>query len=181
MSGARGLLRSATAAAHERVDAAFGAADLGSRTGYAAFLAAQASAHLPVEAALEAAGAARVLADWPTRRRTEALIADLADLGEPLPPAIDPPMFDTPARMLGAIYVLEGSRLGGAMLKRSVAPGLPTRFLGSAVPGGWRALIEFLDQMLATEQESNQATEAALAVFDRFERAGLNFLKARPL
>ena len=45
---ARGALRAATAAHHERVDAVFSRADLTKRDHYARFLQAQAGAYLPV-------------------------------------------------------------------------------------------------------------------------------------
>lgn len=168
---ARAALRSATAEAHARVDATFGAFDLTSRDGYRAFLLAQAAAFIPVEAALDAAGAAQVIADWPSRRRAALLREDLAVLGvQPSP--LSEPVFATAAQICGATYVLEGSRMGAAMLVRSVPADLPTRFLAAPQPpGAWRALLERLDEQLAEPAAYGQALAAAQAVFDLFERA----------
>lgn len=171
-------LRRATAAAHDEVDAIFSRADLSSASGYRAFLSAQARAHLSVEAALEMAGVERVIADWPERRRAALLRADLEDLGE----AADlgaAPAFTDPAELAGAAYVLEGSRLGGALLKRSVADGLPTRFLDApARAGAWRALLLRLDEVLAEQADLDRAVTAARAVFTLFARAGRATLDA---
>lgn len=54
----RTALRDATGESHDRVDAVFSAIDLSNLTQYGRFLTAQAAAHLPVEQALDAAGAA---------------------------------------------------------------------------------------------------------------------------
>ena len=170
--GARTVLRTATQASHDRVDSAFGRCDLATPYGYRAFLTAQAAAFLPIEAALDAADAARVIPDWPERRRAALLVADLADLGAPLPEPVETPVFGDAARIAGAIYVLEGSRLGGAMLHRSVAPGMPTRFLATPTrPDAWRSFLLALDTILNTPDRLDAATEAAIAVFTCFEHA----------
>lgn len=170
---ARFRLRDATAASHRRVDAAFSAFDLAQPAGYRDFLAAQHAALQPIEAALTTAGAAGVLADWPARRRAALLVADLADLGvtpsRPLEPAFS---VSGAAALLGAIYVLEGSRFGGAVLARRLAPGAPARFLGAAANAhAWRALVASLDLHLDGPRELQAAVSAARATFDVFETA----------
>ncbi|WP_234419215.1 biliverdin-producing heme oxygenase [Sphingomonas sp. EC-HK361] len=178
---ARSALRHATSADHERVDAAFSRFDLASRDGYGAFLVAQAAAHLPVEAALDAAGVARVLPDWPQRRRGDRLRADLAAMG--LEPAAAEPAAGAciqalsaaladEAGMLGAVYVLEGSRLGGVLLRRSVPDGLPVTFLEAGDSAAWRTLLVTLDERLCSEQDINLAVSAAARVFAVFEASG---------
>ena len=77
-----------------------------------------------------------VITDWPDRRRSSLLRDDLETLGAALPTLVVPPSFAGPDDILGGLYVLEGSRLGGAMLSRSVGLGLPHRFLGAAQPTG---------------------------------------------
>lgn len=167
-SGARWKLRSATATDHDAVDTAFGGFDLGDRRKYKVFLTAQAAAFLPVEAGLDRVDFGRVLPDWTERRRSAALIADLAELGETTPPAAETLAFDTAEAALGAIYVLEGSRLGGRMLARSVPPDLPRRFLDAGDAALWRTLIEVLDTTLRSEDQLKAAIGAARAVFARF-------------
>lgn len=168
---ARAALRSATTAAHARVDTAFGAHDLGSAAGYRRFLSAQAAAFLPTEAAIGRGGAERVIPGWTARQRGDLLRADLAAL-DIVPVLLPQPELSSPGALWGALYVLEGSRLGGAMLVRGVAPGLPTRFLGAThAPGAWRALLAALDDALVDEAARTQAVAAAEAVFALFTRA----------
>ena len=81
MKEAHRRLRAATAHAHEAVDAVFGDYDLTDRDSYARFLSAHAAAMVPLEAALDAAGAERVTADWAERKRGDLILADLAALG----------------------------------------------------------------------------------------------------
>lgn len=166
---ARLTLREATAPDHHRVDQAFSAFDLSEATGYRAFLRAQAHALLPVEAALDAAGAERVVPDWPLRRRAGPLLADLTGMGAASDPPEPFPALASPAGMLGAIYVLEGSRLGGRVLARAVDPGFPRAFLEGGDPGRWRTLIEILDKTLISDDEIAAAVGAAGSVFARFE------------
>lgn len=166
-------LRRATSASHERVDHLFSLADLATEAGYRRFLSAQARAHLPIEAALTRAGAAAVLDDWFTRQRGELLRADLAALGLTAPRDGEEVLFDGDEAVLGGVYVLEGSRLGGALLKRQVPAALPCGFLGASDPAGWRRLLALLEARLVTRAQRDAAIAAAIAVFARFEAAAL--------
>lgn len=169
---ARTALRNATAAQHERVDRLFSSFDLGRRDGYRHFLLAQAAAFLPAENALDAAGAGNVIADWPSRRRGELARADLVALETPLPAFATPPELHGTPGILGAIYVLEGSRLGGAVLKRRLPSALPSAFLGAPAPrGSWRKLLETLDECLTESTGIEEAIASAKEVFVMFEAA----------
>ena len=165
---ARFVLKAATAAAHDRVDTLFSRFDLIDPVDYGRFLQAQAGAFLGVEAALDAAGAERVLADWPQRRRASAVRDDLSALGLPLPDAVAVPDILGDAAILGAAYVLEGSRLGGAMLVRTVPDTSPKSFLTPGNPLLWRAFVAILDERLSSEDERADAATTASAVFDIF-------------
>ena len=169
---ARTALRTATAAYHERVDAAFSKAVLSDRTSYGLFLQAQAAAHLPVEDALARGGVEAIVPDWEARRRDTALRDDLAELGLAVPAPAGELVLAGDEALLGGLYVLEGSRLGGTLLKRGVAPGLPTRFLGGMDSGAWRELLGMLDARLNTEAKRTAAIGAACAVFTLFETSG---------
>lgn len=173
---ARFTLRSATAEAHEALDALFSRFDLTHRDGYGDFLLAQAGAFIGVEAALDQAGAARVLADWRERQRRGALSRDLADLGLEPPPPIAPPDFPTEAAVLGGLYVLEGSRLGGAMLVRNVPDDLPKAFLSPGNPMAWRAFVAVVDQRLSSAESLERAADAARSVFDVFAASARRLL-----
>lgn len=168
---ARSLLRTATASEHERVDRAFGAFDLSDRDGYRAFLMAQAGPFLAAEAAVDAFDPAALLPDWPQRRRAALIRADLADLDAPVPQT-DSLDLRSESEVLGVIYVLEGSRLGGKMLARNVPMDLPARFIRCAPePKRWQGLIEVLNRHLVTPAQHEMAAVAACAVFDLFCRS----------
>lgn len=167
---AHATLRAATRAAHDRVDAGFAKLNLGDRADYRIFLRRHAAAFLPAEEALTSAGADRIVAGWSSHRRGPALLADLAELGIEVPAFTLAPSYQGDARILGGTYVLEGSRLGGAILRRSVAPGLPRRFLDSVQPPGrWRAFLADLDLRLSDRNSLDLATQAALRTFALFD------------
>lgn len=174
---ARQALRNATSGHHERVDAIFSTAALDARGSYARFLRAQAAAHLPVERALEQGGVAALISDWPARRRRESLESDLEALGEKIPPAAGNLSLDSDAALLGALYVLEGSRLGASVLKRSVPPEFPMKFLGGVDSAAWRSLLQLLDERLRDEADLVVAIRAARDVFVLFETAGAGHLQ----
>lgn len=174
----RQALRAATRDEHDRVDALFSRFDLSRRAGYRAFLTAQHAAFAPVERAVDRAGGAAVLADWPARRRSHLLEADLTDLGAAAGEDGEPLTMLTPAEILGAVYVLEGSRLGGAVLRRRLDPAWPARFLNApAEPGSWQGLIATLETALARPADLAAAIRAARTVFGGFETAGRKHLE----
>lgn len=169
---ARAELRAATAQAHDRVDRLFSQVRLDDREGYGVFLRAQAAAHIPVERALTLGGVADIVPDWETRQRGDLIRADLAALGLALPEPAGSVAFADEAAMLGGLYVLEGSRLGGTMLKRMVPNDFPTRFLGGGDSAAWRALLQMLDVRLDTALKRSVAVTAACDVFTLFETSG---------
>lgn len=175
---ARAALRAATAADHERVDALFSHYDLATLDGYRRFLLAQAVAFLPAEEMLTRAGASRLIKDWDARRRSVALRADLGALGETVPEQIPAPDFVTDASVLGGIYVLEGSRLGGALLKRGIPASVPRAFLDAEQgSGAWRKLLERLEIFLYRTDLVEAAAGAARQTFQCFEAGGLRYLR----
>lgn len=177
-NSARMALRAATGPYHERVDRVFSTARLDDRQSYGQFLLAQAGAHIAAEDALTRAGIDAIIADWPERQRKAALIADLSDLGLEAPDEADGPALEGEAELLGALYVLEGSRLGGALLKRSVAPDLPARFLGGGDSAAWRRLLALLDERIDTEAKRLTSIKAACEIFMLFEASGQKYLRA---
>lgn len=170
----RSQLREQTRPEHEAVDRLFSRFDLAQTAGYRSFLCALARAHLGIEEGLDAAGAASLVADWPERRRADLLRADLADLGIEAPRSAGTPSLATEAEMLGAIYVIEGSRLGGAVLSSRLAGEAPARFLAArARPGAWRQLLALLDARLDDPASLGSAVAAARACFRCFERSAV--------
>lgn len=168
---ARSRLKAATSSAHDAVDRAFARFDLSSRDDYVAFLLAHAAAVLPVEAWLDRHAGS--FADWPARRRKTALAADLAQLGVALPcPA---PVFRTApgaAATAGILYVMEGSRLGGRVLARRLAPGLPQAYLAPAEGApSWPALLAAIETVVTDTAGEAEAIAAALDTFAYFAAA----------
>ena len=164
------LLRAATASDHDAVDASFGSFALDDAAGYRRFLRAHGRALPAVEAAL-ADRTGDALPDW--RPRTPALAGDLAALGEDLPA---PLVFAAAgeAERWGALYVIEGSRLGGQLLARSVPAGLPSAYLSARhLAGEWRALLAALDARAAAAGEAwrQAALAGARATFALYARA----------
>jgi len=160
-------LRSGTRDDHAAVDAAFSRFDLARRGGYGAFLSAQARVLPGLEAMLDPAG---LIPGW--TGRTDALRQDLAALRLPVRPAIEIALPTAAGARWGAIYVLEGSRLGGVVLARQIPKGLPSAFLHSAHPSGaWRHFLMALDEANPSRESHAFALQAAKAVFAAFALA----------
>ncbi len=158
-------LREATAECHARLDALFAGFDLADRAQYGRFLTAHAAALIPLEAQFRGEPTADP--------RSDMLRADLAALGLSLPAPLPAPQLSDPAMRWGAAYVVEGSRLGGALLARRVAPLLPRAYLAAPQPpGAWRKFLEKLANALYTDDTIAAATRGALAAFGLFEQAG---------
>lgn len=106
--------------------------------------------------------------------RKEALLADIAALGaSPLRLQASLPSFPTDDHRWGVLYVLEGSRLGSAVIASRLAVSLPTaprRFFSNA--DGARHWPRFLT--LLRREEDNLVESAcvagALAAFDFYKR-----------
>ncbi|MGE7992247.1 biliverdin-producing heme oxygenase [Pseudomonas sp. NPDC089554] len=117
------------------------------------------------------------------RNKTPALTRDLHALAlsaaqiDTLPLCAALPAVADEASALGVMYVLEGSTLGGQVLKRAMAErlGLDANNGGAfldvyaaATGSNWRRFLERLGTAPATSQAS--AVEAAVATFERFEQ-----------
>ena len=168
-------LKAGTADDHDKVDLLFSGFSLFDREDYGRFLQAQSAAFFPLEAKIAASDPQRVLPDWDRRQRSGLLSQDLADLGLAPSEAVETGRLVTSAEILGTVYVLEGSRLGGALLARSVPEGFPKRFLASSDPALWRTLIELLDDVLVTEDDQRLAIDAAKSAFARFSSSASIF------
>jgi heme oxygenase (biliverdin-IX-beta and delta-forming) len=135
------LLRGETRGDHEAVDGAFGDFAIDDPAGYARFLSAHARILPLAERLIDPAA---LLADW--EGRTAALLGDLAALGIPRPAEMAFALPAGDAARWGALYVMEGSRLGGAVLSRMVPAGLPAAYLGARhLAGGWRRVLAAID------------------------------------
>ena len=157
------------------VDARF-APMLGSaETGYRSFLLASAAAVFPLEQALLAAKVDAIVPDWARRSRTAALRADLADLGIIDVPAAPPPLLAEEARQFGALYVLEGSRLGAKLLlpellaRGSTRVQAATRYLRHGEGHWlWPSFLAYLESSEAARRCPDDAIAGARAAFALF-------------
>lgn len=166
-------LKYATRAAHERVDQAFAGYDLADAADYGRFLERHAAAFILTEQALTNAGASLLIDGWEDLLRAPALRSDLSSLGLEAPEPLEPPPYDGEPAIFGGAYVLEGSRLGGAVLRRAVGTELPRQFLDSIQPKGrWRTFIAHLNSRLYDSERIGIATKSALETFALFESAG---------
>ena len=176
-------LRDATAILHARLDAGIDLdRHLASPAAYARFLSAMLGIVAPLEAMLDrfdwqAAGLAPDAARW----RTPLLRNDLRFLGlsptelDSLPIAPSPPRFATRDAAFGALYVLEGSALGGQLILRRAEASLglgPERgasfhaSLGRPVGENWRRFRQALALHCA---DAGAACDAARDSFHRLE------------
>lgn len=169
LTGVAATLRDSTRAEHDRIEAALEWQHrAGDRGRYAAWLAALHAFYAAWEPALAAA-----IADPPffdPRRKLPLLEADLAALGsQPAATASPAPPypFTTRAEALGALYVLEGSTLGGQLIAAHVRDrlGFAPAFHGSygkQTAAHWRSFRHYLDTAI-----SPAALDQAIAAANR--------------
>ena len=159
-------LKAATDELHRALDDRLSLLDFGRADDYRRFLDFQARTLPSMEKALASAGLDDWVAGWSDFRRTEAIEADLEILGDPMPPPAHPPAIANTAELLGTAYVLEGSRLGGRVLRQRVGEGLPTNFLsGDTTLGPWPSLLGVIEQYLCSDTPLNEAKGAARRSF----------------
>ena len=143
--------------------------------GYRSFLLATAAAVFPLEQALLAAGVESLLPDWTRRTRAAALRADLTDLGiTDVVLATAPPLAEA-ARMFGALYVLEGSRLGARLLVPDLLAGgsarirVATRYLGHGEGHRlWQSFLAHLESSRPVRECPDEAIAGARMAFALF-------------
>jgi light-regulated signal transduction histidine kinase (bacteriophytochrome)/heme oxygenase len=115
------------------------------------------------------------------RARTPNLRSDLIALGftgrlDRLPICADLPAPESEAAWLGALYVTEGSTMGGAQIARALAKSGfsadQTRFFaahGKASSSMWKSFLARLDTLAADPRSTQAAENSARAVFTAFE------------
>lgn len=172
-------LRDATTAAHHALDhdplmQRLTGRDL-SREQYAQSLAAMYRPHARLERMVHASSH-RSESTLGLTARLALLEADLLELGWPVPPVPDVPLdaMGGRAAWLGRVYVLEGSRLGGALiarrLKSSLGSAAPCRFFGATMrPDDRDALLAMLDRELEAHAELERAIAGARAAFATYK------------
>lgn len=173
-------LREATSASHERLDAAFGSLDLSQREDYVRFLGGHAIGMAPLFGTFKAFVEGDLGLDCPDY--PAMLQADLAALGVD---AAQLPDVSTKGRLTpeSAGYVIAGSRLGLAMIRRKGYWGrehdLPSAYMederGLAI---WKDAAALLKGRVMDEQATTVERAGAIAAFDTFSEA---FAASAPL
>ena len=155
---------------HERV---------ASRAGYADLLAFFAAGVGPVERWLLDHPLIAGVPGWPDRAGSPLLHADLRTLGResPVEAGHFPPPDETEAGLLGVVYVLEGSALGGLLIAKlarrslGVTAGTGASYFGRDADdptGPWERFKSHLNARVRDDAARRRAAAAADRVFDHF-------------
>jgi heme oxygenase len=161
----RAKLRAATAEDHRRTEHSFADWLAAMPDSYGGFLRAHARAFPALGRALSAG------LDWPPwQSRWQALRTDLAVFDRDPPPELNVTAAASRAEALGIAYVLEGSRLGSAVILQRVPPGLPTAYLsGGRDRAPWQRLLALLETVDPTD--AGAAVAGACRAFRAFREA----------
>lgn len=119
-----------------------------------------------------------ILPDYPERRHAVSLAEDLVALGGDLNQLteVHVPFIDSTAKALGALYVMEGSVMGGMVIVQMLAKHGITEGIsffcgyGSATGQKWNVFIEAL-RVNISEEHAADAIYAARETFARFADA----------
>jgi heme oxygenase len=184
LPSARASLRSATRAAHERMEAGLQliSPDL-TRGEYIATLRRFLAVHTVLDRELEVhvAELRRLGFEWELRGKVSLLRRDLDVLGSS-PCSLDqaarlPSLLPTAFHALGALYVIEGSTLGGMVISRHleralrIGPADGASFFygqGAATGARWKQLCGLLERRLADPRSLEQAVSGANTTFSLF-------------
>lgn len=177
-SDAQRRLRTATDADHRRLEARLDIFEaVNSRAGRCALVQRFHGLHVAAEAATAPWLADMAGLDFEVRRRSGLLEQDLTALGA-APSSLDHPPIHVGGvgEALGLMYVVEGSALGGQVIRRRiVAGGGDLTGLGFLDPYGrrlgerWRAFLRVLDEAAAVPAVGDAMQAGAVAGFRHAE------------
>lgn len=119
---------------------------------------------------------ADVLPDYPQRRNSSYINADIIALGADINdlPATTVPVINNTIEALGALYVLEGSIMGGSIIVKMLEKGGITEGVsffsgyGEATGMMWGNFVSVLNQSATNEQQEGEAIRAANDTFRHF-------------
>lgn len=120
----------------------------------------------------------KYLPDYALRRKASALQTDLTSVGGSFAKKIDKanlPMIENSLQALGALYVMEGSTLGGQVITKIILSKLPDEKAFSFFKGYgdrstemWNTFKASIDAVDLTEKESDIVIESANETFYKF-------------
>ncbi len=174
-------IRSRTRPMHAHLESRMDLAQaFASRQAYAKLLSGYAAIYELFEERMESLPArTRQRLDWPSRRKLNLIDADLAALGaagKRISGPVELPALEDTDSALGALYVVEGSCLGGQVLYRMLESSLSLKqatgasfFYGYGEQTGvvWKAFTALLRRDV---RDHNRAAETAVAMFQTFEQ-----------
>ncbi|MEO8961995.1 MAG: biliverdin-producing heme oxygenase [Ginsengibacter sp.] len=119
-----------------------------------------------------------MLTDYRLRRKAAALQADLISMNVPLPKKIGSenlPTIKNSLQAIGALYVMEGSTLGGRIIRKMVADKLPNENAFSFFEGYgektndmWKSFKASIDAIVLNNKETNVVIDSANETFYKF-------------
>ena len=119
-----------------------------------------------------------MMPDYPLRRKAAALQADLKSINTPLPGKIGSenlPIIENSLQALGALYVMEGSTLGGRIITKMIAAKLPDETAFSFFEGYgektidmWTSFKTSIDAIGLTKEDRKIIVESANDTFYQF-------------
>ncbi|MBB1285972.1 biliverdin-producing heme oxygenase [Flavisolibacter sp. BT320] len=167
-----GLVKNATQSVHEEVEGLLLPALASIRTteDYASILKMFYGYFYPLEKQIENHIQAGNLPDIKERRKAASILHDLRQIGQPTENLFlcdTLPAINNAPQAFGALYVLEGSTLGGKQIAKMLTknPAIPegaTRFFsgyGDQTGSRWKAFLEVFNQQPQKEEVTAAATE----------------------
>lgn len=120
-----------------------------------------------------------VLVDFPDRRKADRLKHDIISLGGSVEdlPAVETPNIQSAAAAMGALYVMEGSVMGGSIIVGMLQTNGITKGLdffsgyGAETQDMWQQFISALNTTAKNEQETEEIVKSAKATFTNFAKA----------
>lgn len=175
-------LKAATADVHENIDQSIMAKDPFADTeSYVSFLSLQYYFLKDVSALYCHESLTKHIPNLVSRKRLTMLEQDFADLSVPVPATYKEPQINTDtdfATALGWLYVVEGSKVGAAMLGKQLQNKLEYHaqhgghYLagpGAGRGSAWRELVNIIDSVELDEQQETALIEGARQAFKRFQ------------
>lgn len=126
------------------------------------------------------------LPDYGRRRKTSSIAGDIATLGGQAPDFVSAdqlPEIRDHAEALAALYVIEGSALGGKIISRMISQNLEGKAdnalsfyngYGEQTMDMWNSFKEAMNQQIVSEDQQERAIATATQTFLKFRQLALS-------